>query len=295
LAEETARGSILAFVSSGIILSHDWLKSIHQYLGHNPVDGLATHIRPAVDVANLFGNFLFEWNAWKTGGSLLSIGSPSGVVPLLDFRACLVSRKAFRRLKGFDESFPELWDLDFSLRLFTQGYFLGGITGAYSEFRGTTQESISEVLALMADTFRKERDSPKVPWLHSPAPFQFFRSLLSVTSSPEILLYALGNESARSLGRLLRRKPEDEQKSWKMLPGKSALLTTFFYREEKYFLEGGFSFIFADSFIFLCASNGTIRLSKKAAAAIRKLVCGNDIDEGEKRALLRLKVFSPLA
>lgn len=291
-----ARGEYLAFVDADVVLAADWLEEVKQFLCEVPLDAMATRIVPVAEESGPLDRYRAIFGYWKSKGTFLSVRNGRGAFPLINTAACIVSRSSFNRVGGFDESLRRHEDLDLSLRLFAQGYLLGGICSAKSKVR-FHEDHQAGAFAREWDYLRRAFEVHSLSLAGGVPPLN--RSLLCEiwkrSRCPRTLAYALLVEAAKKTGDLQKKRQKRPQFRWKITSGRNLLCTTFSHKGRSYLLKPGINFLFIDSSVYLCRGPGkSRRLSAPAAEALRNLCGGRPIKRPQVLARLNVFKLAPL-
>lgn len=292
-----AQGEYLAFVDADVKLEKNWLKQVDRFLHRVPLDAMGTQIVPKGS-KDLLSRFRFLSGKNKTNGTFLNLYHSSvGVLPLINTAACVFSRKSFESVGGFDDRLIRNEDLDLSMRLFHEGYLLGGTRRARATVRFETNSTIpfAEPVAYLKRAFEVSHYSLwKSSWrgLINRA---FLRQLLDQKQGLRLFGFALSVEMASAAGLLFRSPYHQRNQRWKIRNGPNTLRFSFSHRGCLYVLKKGFNFIFIDEKIFLMLGTfRSTRLKPRYSRALVELLLKKTITSSTGKVLLEIGAFAAL-
>ncbi len=293
---ELAVGSYLAFVDADVLLTPDWLESAERYLARLPLDALATRIAPQKESVNALDTYRNEFARWKSNGTYLSVLFAKVPYPLINTAACLISKHSFHRAGGFNTRLIRHEDLEFSIRLFAEGYFLGGTSAARAGVRFTAGSVIPKAreISYLLRSFEVQLRMLMPKGAKGAVNWALLKALVKKGPAPSLLGYAILVEFARYLGRLARfSHPARNSPEPGNIAGKNVLAFSFQHKKNFYFLHKEVNFIFINDHVYaLLGTRSSKKLGRPAALAAQKLCAGRGIAASEAKALLRLGVFS---
>lgn len=285
-----ARGSRLAFVDADVLLAPDWLEEAHRYLKKIPLDALATKVEPFLEGKSPLDSYRKIFGSFKSQNSFLSVLYTDRAIPLINTAACIVNKTAFEKVGRFDTSLIRHEDRDLSVRLFEEGFVLGGSSSACAKvrFMAASGNPAARELSYLWRAF-------EVPfYARSNRGAKVNGKLLQKiwdARDPKLLAYGLAVETFLALGRAAHSllPPVSERKRTK--PPRSSLKFSFRHGNEIHLLKKNVRLIFVDEEIHVLLGTKEIgKIRKTAARALRKLYQG-EMAKKEINQLLKLGIF----
>jgi glycosyltransferase involved in cell wall biosynthesis len=292
-----ARGRYLAFVDADVALSPDWLDQARRYLERTPLDALATRVEPqpeSQNALNLLDSYRRELADWRSRGTFLSVLFTREPYPLVNTAACVIDKKSFNEIGGFNPAFARHEDLELSFRFFWNGYSVGGTSDARAKVRFTANSALPKARelsylwrAMEVRYLALGKKSVKMP-----IRWRFLKLLWE--KNPALFSYGALVDLAGYLGQLARfalpapNAPKNPVESG----GKSSFKFSFTHKNSTYILHGFANFVFIDQHVHLLTGPGRSRqVDRRAAQVIRSLCRSEEITSREKRVLLETEAF----
>ncbi len=290
-----ARGAYLAFVDADVLLAPGWLDQARRFLGRVPVDALATHIEPYFENESVVDSYRLAFARWKSQGTFLSVMHNRRPIPLVNTAACIVHKRSFDRLRGFNPHLTRHEDLDFSQRLFRCGYLLGGTSAARAKVRYDPQPSLPVVrgVSYLRRSFEVQYSALTLKGAKFNS--ELLAALWKWKEPPSILAYAVLVELARGSARMARILSPKPRTANTGVFGKNLFSCSFTHKDCFYFLNKEVNFIFVDHNVYVLREGSAWkRLTTFSTRAVRNL-CRGKVTGKEATHLLRLGFFSGVA
>jgi GT2 family glycosyltransferase len=116
-----ATGSWLLFLDSDTVLEEGFFEAILPCLQERRSTVILGPVITATRKERFLDNYRKELRFFQTAGSFMSSQGPGGPRPDINSAAFIISKRVFRLLGGFDESFLRCEDSEFSVRAFCFG------------------------------------------------------------------------------------------------------------------------------------------------------------------------------
>ena len=233
---QIASKDYLVFVDADTILEPHWLEELKSFLSAIPLDLVATSINPTYSKSFLDRYRRTLW-AVKTGSTGLSLWKGAEIYPLVNTAACAVKRRTFEQLKGFNQNLSRNEDLEFSLRVFSEGFMIGGTKMARSETVFSGHSEIARIFSYLLRSFEVGRTSPQ--GLPRAIPFQDKDLFLMAFHVLNLSFVRLGFLFNRTIPQRLFIKP-----------GLKAKYLSFIYEKSLFLPKPRVSFIIIDEEVF---------------------------------------------
>ncbi len=294
----SAKGDYLAFVDCDVVLDRHWLRNTLAAMQELKIDVAATKVMPVGDQTTLTDRYRYLWANWRSKGRFISLQNREKARVVVNAAAFLISKTAFLKVSGFNESLKRFEDTELSRRLFANSFLIGGVSKAKATVQFECERSglFAREIAYLGRQVEVAKESPTPKSLIRYPEWRFIGQILSSEEDLNLKIYAALVEVSDLFGLALNlSRPKRKRwrfESWQPKIGPGTLRYSFDYKKRKYALRPGASFIWIDDDVFGFQRKMTgEKLSPQLKKCVRGVREGRPIDASSFSKLKKTGFF----